>query len=221
MTQHEQGLVAENAALREENEALKAGRCLHEISEPAVNQQLTNAQIDEVFSCLPEGAMGFLKSWGYRQFARKLMSLYAATVQAAPAAVAVPDEREFEEWWPDSPEMNEFLSQNEIDDSGNVQSLFFAAAYIAWKAGRAALAATPATTDEPPFLQRLRTEQRDLSERHQKLSAFIVAPAFQMLTDDDKGLLRKQEAQQHVLLQTLNQRIHGASGKHVREKNNG
>ena len=92
MTQHEQGLVAENAALREQLEALKAGRCLHEISEPAVNQQLTNAQIDEVFSCLPEGAMGFLKSWGYRQFARKLMSLYAATVQAAPAAVAVPDE---------------------------------------------------------------------------------------------------------------------------------
>ena len=92
MTQHEQGLVAENAALRAELEALRNRQCLHEIQEPAVNQQLTNAQIDEVFSCLPEGAMGFLKSWGYRQFARKLMSLYAATVQAAPAAVAAPDE---------------------------------------------------------------------------------------------------------------------------------
>lgn len=63
--------------------------------------------------------------------------------EAETAEVAVPDEREFEVWWTDSPEMNEFLSQNEIDDSWNVQSLFFAAAYIAWKASRAALAATP------------------------------------------------------------------------------
>lgn len=62
-------------------------------------------------------------------------------------AMAVADEREFEVWWTDSPEMNEFLSQNEIDDSGNVQSLFFAAAYIVWKASRAALAATPANCD--------------------------------------------------------------------------
>lgn len=56
-------------------------------------------------------------------------------------AMAVADEREFEVWWTDSPEMNEFLSQNEIDDSGNVQSLFFAAAYIVWKASRAGLPA--------------------------------------------------------------------------------
>ena len=59
-------------------------------------------------------------------------------------AMAVADEREFEVWWTDSPEMNEFLSQNEIDDSGNVQSLFFAAAYIVWKASRAAIAAQAA-----------------------------------------------------------------------------
>ena len=48
MTQHEQSLVAENAALREENEALKAGRCLHQISEPdAEIQSAWRAGIDE------------------------------------------------------------------------------------------------------------------------------------------------------------------------------
>ena len=38
MTQHEQGLVAENAALREQLEALQAGKCLHQIQEPMTGQ---------------------------------------------------------------------------------------------------------------------------------------------------------------------------------------
>ncbi|KGH24264.1 hypothetical protein [Comamonas testosteroni] len=106
------------------------GQCLHQIQEPAAAEQAAwHAGLDE----------GRAQATG---------SVSSATLEAAPAAVAAPDEREFEVWWTDSPEMNEFLSQNEIDDSGNVQSLFFAAAYIAWKASRAALAATPAAREE-------------------------------------------------------------------------
>ncbi|WP_312834323.1 hypothetical protein [Comamonas sp.] len=32
--------------------------------------QLTDAQIDEIFNAMPGGVDGWLKSWGYRQFAR-------------------------------------------------------------------------------------------------------------------------------------------------------
>lgn len=143
-----------------------------------------------------------------------------APVQVAPAVVAVPDERAaFEAHIKARPNYFDGMLANGKYANG-FKVIDIDNQWIGWKA-RAALAATPATTDEPPFLQRLRTEQHDLSERHQKISVFIVSPAFQMLTDDDKGLLRKQEAQQHVLLQTLNQRIHSASEKHMREKNNG
>ena len=31
---------------------------------------LSDAQIDEIFNAMPDGPAGFLKSWGYRQFAR-------------------------------------------------------------------------------------------------------------------------------------------------------
>lgn len=90
---------------------------------------------------------------------------------------------------------------------------------------RSALAATPAAgaaqAVEPQFLQRLRLEQQDLDVRQQALTAFLNTPAFQMLRPDDANLLRKQENQQHALLQTLNQRIHSASEQHLRSKNNG
>lgn len=74
---------------------------------------------------------------------------------------------------------------------------------------------------EPAFLQRLRAEQRELSDRQGKLEAFLETHDFHALTDDGKGLLRKQESQQHALLQTLNQRIHSAAEQHLRSKNNG
>ena len=85
-----------------------------------------------------------------------------------------------------------------------------------------ALAATPAAapTDEPVFLQRLRVEQQELDARQQKLGAFIESSEFRLLSETDAALLSKQEALQHVLLQTLNQRIHSASEKHMREKRN-
>ena len=35
---------------------------------------LTDAQIDEAFNQMPDGAAGFLKSWGYRQFARAVLA---------------------------------------------------------------------------------------------------------------------------------------------------
>ena len=59
--------------------SLAAPACLHQITEPAAN--LTDAQIDEVFNRLPDGATGFLKTWGYQQFARELIAI-AAPVQA-------------------------------------------------------------------------------------------------------------------------------------------
>ncbi|MBB6578984.1 hypothetical protein HNP33_003089 [Comamonas odontotermitis] len=40
-------------------------------------QPITDAQIDEVFNAMPDGPAGFLKSWGYRQFARNLLALRA------------------------------------------------------------------------------------------------------------------------------------------------
>lgn len=36
------------------------------------HMQITDAQIDEIFNAMPGGADGWLKSWGYRQFARAL-----------------------------------------------------------------------------------------------------------------------------------------------------
>lgn len=44
---------------------------------------LTDLEIDAVFNQMPDGASGFLKSWGYRQFARLLLS----TAKARPAQV--------------------------------------------------------------------------------------------------------------------------------------
>lgn len=44
------------------------------------NPALTEEQIDAVFDQMPGGAQGFLKSWGYRQFARSLLEAAATTV---------------------------------------------------------------------------------------------------------------------------------------------
>ena len=38
---------------------------------------LTDEQIDEAFNQMPDGATGFLKSWGYRQFARAVLAAQA------------------------------------------------------------------------------------------------------------------------------------------------
>ncbi|RYF50424.1 MAG: hypothetical protein EOO27_31795 [Comamonadaceae bacterium] len=38
---------------------------------------LTDEQIDRVAEAMPEGLSGFLKSWGYRQFAREILALRA------------------------------------------------------------------------------------------------------------------------------------------------
>lgn len=51
--------------------------------EPESSATLTDEQIDAVFNQMPDGASGFLKSWGYQQFARLLLS----TAQARPAQV--------------------------------------------------------------------------------------------------------------------------------------
>ena len=65
-----------------------------------------------------------------------------------------------------------------------------------------------ADSSEAPFLQRLRAEQRELADRHQKLEAFTTSPGFKSLDETNQILLRRQENQQHNLLETLNQRIH-------------
>lgn len=60
-------------------------------AEPAAHgASLTDAQIDAVFEQMPEGAQGFLKSWGYRQFARQIADMVppAAEMPTAPAIAA-------------------------------------------------------------------------------------------------------------------------------------
>jgi len=62
--------------------------CLNQIQEPA---EFTDQQIDAIAEGMPGGVDGFLKGWGWRQFAREVLSRYAAASgQAAPASVAVP-----------------------------------------------------------------------------------------------------------------------------------
>lgn len=66
---------------REEiEEALRALAC---------TTSLTDAQIDKVFELMPDGPQGFLKNWGYRQFAHELLEAAAsqarAPVQSEPA----------------------------------------------------------------------------------------------------------------------------------------
>lgn len=39
-----------------------------------MDADLTDEQIDEVFNQMPDGACGFLKSWGYRQFAYAVLA---------------------------------------------------------------------------------------------------------------------------------------------------
>ena len=43
---------------------------------------LTDEQIDEAFNQMPDGAYGFLKSWGYRQFARAVLAAQAKQGEA-------------------------------------------------------------------------------------------------------------------------------------------
>lgn len=47
--------------------------------EPESSATLTDEQIDAVFNQMPDGASGFLKTWGYRQFARSLLEAAATT----------------------------------------------------------------------------------------------------------------------------------------------
>lgn len=39
--------------------------------------RITDEQIDKVFDLLPGGAQGFLNTWGYQKFARRILSLRA------------------------------------------------------------------------------------------------------------------------------------------------
>ena len=60
-----------------------------------VLRPLTDEQIDAAFERMPDGAQGFLKSWGYRQFAREIEALCApqAALAATPAAPAAFQQR--------------------------------------------------------------------------------------------------------------------------------
>ena len=51
--------------------------------------EITDAEIDRVAESMPGGLDGFLKAWGWRQFARAILQ----AAPPAPAAVAVPDEQ--------------------------------------------------------------------------------------------------------------------------------
>lgn len=43
---------------------------------------ITDEQIDDVFANLPGAELGFMKNWGYRQFARMILQKHAKKVVA-------------------------------------------------------------------------------------------------------------------------------------------
>lgn len=95
-------------------------------------------------------------------------------------------------------------AQDRADKAPGAERKFFGS--------EAVLLAADEAPAEPAFLVRLRAEQQDLAERHEKLELFLVTPAFGELSLTDQGLLEKQANQQHNLLQTLNQRINSITG---------
>ena len=62
---------------------------LQEVEAQALQQsaEITDAEIDRIAESMPGGLDGFLKAWGWRQFARAIMQ----AAPPAPAAVAVPE----------------------------------------------------------------------------------------------------------------------------------
>lgn len=56
--------------------------------------QITDAQIDEIFNAMPGGPAGFMKSWGYRQFARQLLALRAMPAWEPAFDIMVPEQEE-------------------------------------------------------------------------------------------------------------------------------
>ena len=75
---------------QDEVRSQRPAQCLHQIQEPTVSQQLTvaqkpltDAQIEAVFDRLPDGPRGFMKQWGYLQFARELLALVAVDAPVA------------------------------------------------------------------------------------------------------------------------------------------
>lgn len=59
------------------------------------------------------------------------------------------------------------------------------------------------------FLDRLEIEQSELSDKLEKLRAFIESPKFTDIVKDEyqRTLLSRQESQMHEYLETLNERI--------------
>lgn len=59
------------------------------------------------------------------------------------------------------------------------------------------------------FLDRLEIEQSELSDKLEKLRAFIESPKFTDIVKDEyqRTLLLRQESQMHEYLETLNERI--------------
>lgn len=59
------------------------------------------------------------------------------------------------------------------------------------------------------FLERLEIEQAELSDKLEKLRAFIESPKFFDIVKDEyqRTLLLRQESQMHEYLETLNERI--------------
>ena len=88
--------------------------------------EITDAEIDRIAESMPGGLDGFLKAWGWRQFARAILQ----AAPPAPAAVAVPDEGAMFEAWVRTHED----AHGAFDDWS---------ARAGWEA-RAALAAAPA-----------------------------------------------------------------------------
>lgn len=62
------------------------------------------------------------------------------------------------------------------------------------------------------YIDRMETEGHDLSEKIEKLAAFLTGPIFQTLPEDDQSLLSAQLGTMTAYLQILNIRISRARG---------
>ncbi|MNJ08772.1 hypothetical protein D3C77_28970 [compost metagenome] len=63
------------------------------------------------------------------------------------------------------------------------------------------------------FMERLKKEREELSDKIEKLMLFLVSEKFNELDDQNKLLLNQQEVHMQCYLRVLDQRIELLSGK--------
>lgn len=82
--------------------------------------KITNEQIDEIAESMPGGLEGFMKGWGWQQFARKLLGLQEQTILDLQAELA--KVKKSRKKWRDSALSAEADAREAISDFGELQA---------------------------------------------------------------------------------------------------